>query len=343
MERKLSPRRYNTMILVVLFLQAGFLFSVCSVLAAGAAPSVEMHQIETVVIRVDQYAVYVPNRVFYFDPQMDKKKAAALTKTAEESRNKKVVITYSSTGDLSLGNRATLVDISSSPETAKRPTREGAERTGDTQEPQLRKVPIFEPGLPKEEEPPVREKPRKQTVVQEKKLPVESQPSPVPTVAQEKKPSPPAAQPGPAPTVQQEKKPSVSVPAAHSGPISRDEVRAFVRNLLDLNEKKNLQAAISFYADKVDYYDRGMVDRDHIKRDLGYYFHNWTQITTKLDGDVVMIVLDQPDVRIAKFVSTFAVKNDKKSLSGKTENIWKIQRINGQLRLVDVKQKTLAK
>ena len=321
MERKSSNGRYGRIILAVLFFQTVFLLPAATVLAAGAGPSVEEHQIEAVVIRVDQYAVYVPNHVFYFDPQMDKRKIAELTKAAEGLRNKKAVITYSSTGDLSQGNRATLVDIASTLETAKRPTREGPEKTGGTQEPQLRKVPIFEASPQNEEEPPVREKPQKQTVVQEKK------PSGEP-------------QSGPAPVAPQEKKPSSS---GQQSPITRDDVRAFVRNLLDLNEKKDLQAAIAFYADKVDYYDRGVVDRDHIKRDLGYYFRNWTQISTRLDGDVVMIALEQPDVRIAKFVSSFAVKNDKKSLSGKTENIWKIQRINGQLKLIDVKQKTLGK
>jgi hypothetical protein len=48
-----------------------------------------------------------------------------------------------------------------------------------------------------------------------------------------------------------------------------------------------------------------------------------------------------PGVRIVKFISSFSVKNEKKSIAGKTENIWKIQRINGELRLIDVKEKVL--
>jgi len=50
----------------------------------------------------------------------------------------------------------------------------------------------------------------------------------------------------------------------------------------------------------------------------GYYFNNWDTIATSLDGDVAMIVIDQPDLRIAKFVSSFAVRNSKKALAGKT-------------------------
>ena len=92
----------------------------------------------------------------------------------------------------------------------------------------------------------------------------------------------------------------------------------------------------------MDYYDRGIVSRDKVIQDLKYYFRNWTEIDTRLDGDVVMAGFE-PEVRIVKFISSFSVKNEKKSIAGKTENIWTIQRINGELRLIDVKQKILAK
>jgi len=59
-----------------------------------------------------------------------------------------------------------------------------------------------------------------------------------------------------------------------------------------------------------------------------------------LDGDVLMTGFE-PEVRIVKFISSFSVKNGKKAITGKTENIWMIQRINGELRLIDVKEKVL--
>jgi hypothetical protein len=101
-----------------------------------------------------------------------------------------------------------------------------------------------------------------------------------------------------------------------------------------------LQAVAPFYADKVDYYDRGIVSRDKVLQDMRYYFRNWVEIDTRLDGDIVMAGFE-PEVRIVKFISSFSVKNEKKSITGKTENVWKLQRINGELRLIDVKQKIL--
>jgi hypothetical protein len=125
-------------------------------------------------------------------------------------------------------------------------------------------------------------------------------------------------------------------------PITKEEVRAFVRRLLYLNGRKDLAAVAPFYADKVDYYDRGVVSRDKVLQDLKYYFRNWAEIDTRLDGDVIMTGFE-PEVRIVKFISSFSAKNDKKSIAGKTENIWKIRRTNGELKLIDVKEKTLGR
>jgi hypothetical protein len=148
------------------------------------------------------------------------------------------------------------------------------------------------------------------------------------------------AEPAPEHAAPQEVKQSLKT--GQSDPITRDEVSAFVRRLLYLNGRKDLAAVAPFYADKVDYYDRGIVSRDKVIQDLKYYFRNWAEIDTRLDGDVVMAGFE-PQVRIVKFISSFSVKNEKKAITGKTENIWRIQRINGELRLIDVKQKILGK
>jgi len=127
-----------------------------------------------------------------------------------------------------------------------------------------------------------------------------------------------------------------------SDPITKEEISAFISRLLYLNGTKDLSAVAPFYADKVDYYDRGIVSRDKVLQDLKYYFRNWTEVDTRLDGDIVIAGFE-PEVRIVKFICSFSVKNEKKSIAGKTENIWQIQRINGELRLIDVKQKILGR
>jgi hypothetical protein len=301
MERKLSIEELKT-ILVVLFLLGGFLCQGGFCFAAGSKPAGNTGQIEAVVIQVDEWAVYVPNLIFYFDTQMDKRKIEILKKAAEQLRNKKALITYSSTGDPSKDKRILLSDIVPVGERSnlENPGREAAKLSSDVQGKLTRK-------LSEEQAPPTEIVP---------------------------------AEPAPKQAALQAANQSAKTGESH--PITREEISAFVRRLLYLNGKKDLAALAPFYADKVDYYDRGIVSRDKILKDLKYYFRSWAEIDTRLEGDVVMAGFE-PEVRIVKFISSFSVKNEKKLITGKTENIWTIQRINGELRLVDVKQKILGR
>jgi len=95
---------------IALFFVIGFLCQgVCH--AAGSEPAGKEGQIEAVVIHVDEWAVYVPNQIFYFDAHMGKSKIETLKRVANQLRNKKALITYSSTGDLSKDKHAVLTDI----------------------------------------------------------------------------------------------------------------------------------------------------------------------------------------------------------------------------------------
>jgi hypothetical protein len=305
MESKSLFMQRKIIFLVILLFLAGFLSRMGMCLAAEQGPVRSVQQIETTVIHVDQYAIYAPNLIFYYDTQMEKRKVASMMKAADQLRNKKAVITYSSTGDPGQDKHILLLDIIPAGEkvNAEKTPRETPKPSGDSQ------------GKP--------EKNISKTEVQPKDAETADQQEATKQIAQ------------------QEKKPAKT--AGSSTPVTREELTAFIRQILELNGKKDLTSVAPFYADKVDYYDRGVVSRDYVIRDLGYYFHNWENITTLLEGDVVMIVLDQPEVRIAKFISSYSVRNEKKTLTGKTENIWKIQRINGQLKLIDVKQRVVAK
>ncbi len=133
MERKLSIGELKT-ILAALFLLAGFLCQgVCH--AAGSEPAGNTGQIEAVVIQVDEWAVYVPNLVFYFDTQMDKRKIETLKRVANQLRNKKALITYSSTGDLSKDKHVMLSDIVSAGKNRnlEKPALEALNPPGDSQ------------------------------------------------------------------------------------------------------------------------------------------------------------------------------------------------------------------
>ncbi len=111
MERKLSNLLIKATVSVALFLLVGFFCHQSACSAAGFEPAGNDHRIEAVVINVDKWAVYVPDRVFYFDRNMAKIKIEKLTRAADRLRNKKALITYYSTGGLGEIQRYMLADI----------------------------------------------------------------------------------------------------------------------------------------------------------------------------------------------------------------------------------------
>jgi hypothetical protein len=274
-----------------------------SLFAADAqSPKIEK-QIEVSIIHVDKYGVYAPNLIFYWDPGMNKQKITAMTGIAEQLRNKDAVITYSTTSDITKDKRPVLVDIV--------PSRREALQSGDS--------------------PPVKEPLRPTLAETEKSVPVQPREQPKPereeVVLQR-------------PEKEAQSYLTKSVPSGFTA-ITRTEVVNFVRDCIAAMQSKNTERALECYGDQVDYYSKGTVNKDFIRRDKGYYYRSWDKISSSIDGDIVLIVIDQPDLRIAKFNSRFYVQNAKNTVSGRAENIWKVQKIGNELKIVDEKQKII--
>jgi len=304
--------------------------------AAAPPPSKTQEQMEVTIIHMDKYAVYAPNLIFYYDTEMSKQKAAALTSAAERLRNKKAIVVYSATEDSQHNKRLVLVDVFA---------------LKDQQIPTEVSPPADKPGVVSsgEERPKVVSNPVK---VEEPPFTGDNRREASETESYRPQP-PPSDRPKTAEKETVAKLQPEKVPPLEAGPmekpaptstaiISKEEVSAFIRSILDLNQKKDMTSIMSFFADQVNYYDRGIVSKDYIRKDMGYYFRNWDRISSSLDGDVVLIVTDEPHVRIAKFVSSFSVANAKKSVTGRTENIWKLQKINNELKIIDEKQRLLS-
>lgn len=133
MERKLSNVKIKTISVGLSLLIGFFCQGVCR--SAGSEPAQNEGQIEAVVIHVDEWAVYVPNLIFYFDTQMDKRKIETLKKVARQLRNKKALISYSSTGDLNKDKHAVLSDIApaGNKRNPEKPVLEALKPPGDSQ------------------------------------------------------------------------------------------------------------------------------------------------------------------------------------------------------------------
>ncbi|HQN18056.1 MAG TPA: hypothetical protein PKV86_02905 [Syntrophobacteraceae bacterium] len=276
----------------------------CTKLASADTEDVKTEKkMEVSILHVDKYGVYAPNLVFYWDPGMTKQKISALTGIAERLRNKEAMITYTSASDITKDKRPILVDIAPL-------KREAAPGAGS----------------------PVVKGPSRPSPVEE-----EEDSSELPTEQLRAESEEPAI-PGPG-----EETDTVRTQEAlsASAPITRAEVVRFVYNCIDGMQSKDVERSLECYGDRVDYYSKGTVNRDFIRRDKGYYFRNWDRISSSLDGDIVIIVIDQPDLRIVKFNSRFFVQNARNTVSGRAENLWTIQKVGSALKIIGEKQEII--
>jgi hypothetical protein len=254
---------------------------------------------------------------------MSKQKVESLKRLAEKSRNRQVIVTYSTVDDLSRDKRPLLVDLTVTKEEPRMVASGGEPAPVEKPLDQAVEQPYSPEPLNDDEEP------QSQHLWNEAmKRDEAARPVIEPRVPE--RPAPPRA-----PAAED------TEPGGFKASIGKDEVTGLVRRILSLNERKDISSTLSHYGDQVNYYDRGNVDRDYIRKDMGYYFRNWDTIHSTLEGDVVMIVTGEPDTRIVKFVSSYSVQNAKKTAAGRTENIWKVRRINNDLKIVDVKQKVI--
>ena len=353
------PKRLNTLFF--------FILSIILASAAGnsyaqdSKTSRTQSETEITVIHVDKYGIYGPNVIFYWDPSMGKQKLDALMKAAERLRNKKIVVAYSAAGDLKTDKRPLVVDLPT-----RREESDYASSTAAAREEPSKIVPheektakVIEDGAKPAEKNEAKSMPPKEEPVQtskeaafddlrlkeysQKRLYNEEKPLLPPNKEDLfPKDKQTAAIKEPQPLKPPVKSVEPKLEFTEPGSMTREELSGMIRRILKLNEMKDLDSIMSFYADQVNYYERGLVNKDYIRKDMGYYFRNWDRINTSLDGDVVLIVTDQHDMRIVKYYSVYYVENSKKAVRGRTENIWKIQKINNGLKIVDIKQRIVS-
>lgn len=270
-------------------------------------------QMDVTVIHVDKLGVYVPDIVFYWDSSLSKQKIATLTTLAERLRNKRATLTYSAQGSPLTDKRPVVLDLAPYQEPVW--TADGGAGSG---EPLQRVAQESASGAMVAEPFPARD-----LVAQE----------PVGGGRARSDEGEPVGEEVPEPSIQA---------SAQSIPIQKRDALMLVEHLLHLTSRKSLDSLLYYYADSVNYYGRGDVDKDYIRRDLGYYFKSWDRIRSSLEGDIELIDTPRPDIKVVRFQSSYEVENARRSIAGITDNTWKVQRTRTGLKVIDQKQTILS-
>jgi hypothetical protein len=111
----------------------------------------------------------------------------------------------------------------------------------------------------------------------------------------------------------------------------RDYVAAFVLAGLD----KNVGAEVEFFADRVEYYDRGLMSRENIREDLKRYDERWPERHFWLAGAITVEAPNQNGVRVT-FPLGFKLRNGNKTVNGKIDKTLVLEPTGDDLQIVAV-------
>ena len=136
--------------------------------------------------------------------------------------------------------------------------------------------------------------------------------------------------------------PSVSqTTGANSPVITAEEMTAFVREYLAAMSSSDVKRELKFYADKVNYYHNGVIDRRIVEQTLRRYHARWPTRRYKT-GPAIYYSRDAARGEITMiFRITFTLKDGRQTVSGQTENRFKISAATVDPRINSIEEKRI--
>jgi len=114
----------------------------------------------------------------------------------------------------------------------------------------------------------------------------------------------------------------------------RDYVSAFVLAGLD----PHVPAEVNFFADRVQYYDQGVINREKVREDLQRYAARWPERRFWLAGDITVEPQNGNRVRVT-FPLRYELRKGAKHSSGKVDKILVLEPAGDDLQIVAVSER----
>lgn len=136
------------------------------------------------------------------------------------------------------------------------------------------------------------------------------------------------------------KSPPAPVPTSQekAGGVAKAEIRNFLRRYLDACQSPNPEDELSFYADKVEYYDHGVVEKSYIRNELAVYDQRWP--TRKYTLGESLRVVRAGNNTVARVRIAFEVANNERNrrARGRTDDSINLSKRGDSLQILSIKE-----
>ncbi len=130
---------------------------------------------------------------------------------------------------------------------------------------------------------------------------------------------------------------------------TQEKIGDFIQRVFSAFNQGNVDTILNCcYAQKVNYFKFGWVDKEFVQKDMLNYFKKWPYRKYTFQNDVKILSTSQLNEKAVKFRFDFFVHNPHrqkwpKMISGEAEATWKLRRIGIELQIFDLKEKILKK
>ncbi|HZE13431.1 MAG TPA: peptidoglycan-binding domain-containing protein, partial [Chthoniobacterales bacterium] len=139
------------------------------------------------------------------------------------------------------------------------------------------------------------------------------------------------------------KAPPAPTKTQNAGDVAKADIHNFLRRYFDACQSPNPDDELAFYAEKVEYFDHGVVDRPYIRNELAVYDQRWPSRKYTL-GDSLR-VSHVGNNTIAKIRVNFQVANPEhnRKAGGRTDNTFSLEKRGDSLAIVSIKEARVRK
>jgi putative peptidoglycan binding protein len=133
-------------------------------------------------------------------------------------------------------------------------------------------------------------------------------------------------------------RPPVPTKAQNAGAVAKAEIRNFLRRYFDACQSPSPDDELAFYAERVEYFDHGVVDKPYIRNELAVYDQRWPSRKYTLGGS--LRVVRSGNNTIAKIRIAFDVANPEhgRKANGRTDDTINLAKRGDSLEIVSIKE-----
>jgi hypothetical protein len=125
--------------------------------------------------------------------------------------------------------------------------------------------------------------------------------------------------------------------------IEPAEIRQFVNDYVKAVGRDDVQEELAYYADNVDYYQNGTIDRRIIERTLRDYYKRWPNRKYRLGRSVDYARNPRTGNIAVTFQVEFELRNRGRKVRGQTENRFVINAATADPRIVSIQERRVRK